>query len=450
MLCGANGRCDIGICIRRLRIHVDRSQSSANLDSGHSPLPPLFRTCNTDCESILLDKILPLLPNLSILDFSFPVSPKVISRLSECSVRHLRFGGGVSLPPTSIFPPIASGWLLESLVLHGVESSLFTFELLNQLSGSLQHLSWKESSDVEAEGVRTLGSFTELRSLVLISSAIPLTVLSSLIPLDTRLASLSVDITSPVGTFLASCRFIPTLEHLCFTQSFQKMDDESLDNLIAILTNNSHITALTIDNALPSSFIDSKLIPCLSSSLRKLNLVWDSNTISIDVLSQIAALLPLLSDLSLSSHSSHLWNVNHQTIIDALKPLNGSLERISFLRDSYYIDSHPLRSASVDGYYISKPFPLEVDFEVYLTKDEAASLYCTEDVPYDIALQVQRRLIDLAWERWHRHCMVSYAKAYAKVFRNMRGWFGGQIGVEMEQSEVVRVDGRRIVLSRLI
>jgi len=175
------------------------------------------------------------------------------------------------------------------------------------------------------------------------------------------------------------------------------------------LLKNPHIATLAIPQPLPSTVLETEIIPLLVNyftRLTSLNLVWKDISIPDSALHEIGSLKTLKQiHLSANTHTGwkHDWIINHDSLRRHLRNLP-LLTKMAFSLDSY----EPMR----ESYY---------------------------QQPQNFGMT---RMETCEWERGHRQRMLDEANKYIDVMPKLQWMYFGQIpmGVKSEQpgSKIVR------------
>ncbi|KAG0632801.1 hypothetical protein HOY80DRAFT_897528 [Tuber brumale] len=340
----------IGACVRRLIVATEPGNlSEAHNVAERSDLVDL-REASDGYFSIYTVQIasaiasaLPNLEELSLQDRA--VAPEhLLGAIPASPIRTLKLGK-ISLAaddPISI-PPGGAGWGVESLeleVIRDLSSSSsrhtanFCKSVLEATSKSLERLVWRgHFGDQQSFGQST--SFPKLRTLSLsLVSISDDTVLSSFFPSgDTStLRALSIDIqTERVRAFLPTLGQIKTLQSLhCHYSSIPKDPD------VSFIASNPQLKSLAL-SLHTNEYLTTTLLPTLTNFtfLTSLSLMFGYSYIDLPALScisKIKSLTQLWLSAGEQSGSAGDWEIDHDTILAILSPLQG-LRRIAFTRD---------------------------------------------------------------------------------------------------------------------
>ncbi|KAF9078194.1 hypothetical protein BDP27DRAFT_1310961 [Rhodocollybia butyracea] len=397
------------------------------------------------------------LPNLQSLNWQsrIKIPAELVQSLTLCAARHVVIDHAV-LDCYSDAPNFygSTKWPIESLALdvewfpsdwRDTDSCATTIaKMLQATSLTLETFSWKGTRLplLLSFGQETI-DFPRLRTLSL--NAVPMqdfSILSSFLSSTSRITSLEVSSSDTLTVeFLGHRGQIPSLE--CFTWLNQS-NPLAEEDIITFIQANPQLHSLSICQPLPSTTIDTHILPSIKSDFRhvtSLHLVWDSTSIP-EISLGVIGNLHLLRKLWLSAGNQvgwcNNWEIEHEVVLDVLRPLH-QLECLAFSRDSYKVEGHPLFDSSIEGYYVNSVFPSDVHFQDYLMSDEQSllnkvtGLTFHASATFDQARYLQIRLRKAAWERWHQQKMVELAKEYASIFPRLNWCYIGQYPMRVEQ-----------------
>ncbi|KAJ3745456.1 hypothetical protein DFH05DRAFT_1021695 [Lentinula detonsa] len=334
-------------------------------------------------------------------------------------------------------------WMIQSL--EDLNPINVTTDILRAVSPTLQSLSWKGTRlPLKLSFGRETVIFPRLRALRL--DAVPMaddSILSSFLSFNSRIISLEVSSTDRnTAEFLGRRGHLETLESF----SWLNQHDSFKEEIICFLEANCQLRSLSIAQSLSPTTIDTRILPVVKSSflhLTSLHLVWDAVTIPESSLSVIGS-LHRLRRLWISAGAQlgwcNNWKIEHDVMLHALRPLR-QLEFLTFSRDSYEVNGHPLLDSSIEKYYFNAVFPCDVNFYDFLMPDErylldtAIGLARYVDMTFEQARSLQTRLMKAAWERWHQHRMLKFAEMYANTFVQLIWCNIGQYPIKIERTD---------------
>ncbi|KAF5372121.1 hypothetical protein D9758_005014 [Tetrapyrgos nigripes] len=340
-------------------------------------------------------------------------------------------------------------------------------EMLSSVAPTLRSFSWKGRDGRNTSGhgyqFRFTGSqalnFPSLRVLSLHNLFMTdSSILEMLLSPRTNICSLTLDCSDYVtARFLETRGYVSSLESFHYKSHPNSTEEGFQDQIVSFLIENPQISSFTSSPRLSSTFIETQLLPVLSSYLipsrvlTTLHLTFLFDTIPPSSLEAISALQSLQHLWLTAGHQRgwcHDWEIDHSLLLDVLGPLQ-HLRTLAFTRDSYRVrgGGHRLLDASGSGvsmYYVNKVLPSALDFYTFLKDDEVLLWKGVEDditrtmastrssiyeqaVMADHARMIQRRLMNAAWERWHRGQMVLVVKEYAMRFLGLEWCFVGQL-----------------------
>jgi hypothetical protein len=207
---------------------------------------------------------------------------------------------------------------------------------------------------------------------------------------------------------------IRTLETFVWA-TFHIPADHPLDFLKA----NSQLSKLSLPSSAPPVFLETRLLPLLSSSFRNLSslsLVWEGVEIP-DLALEIIGTLQGLQQVHLSAGVQigwkHDWLIDHESMRKYLVSLP-HLHTVAFSRDSY---DNMVEWIDVAHYYERR----HVDYTAVVLK---------EDENLDTADSMAA-----VWERLHRDRMLDEATAYVDALPKLEWLYIGQLPMSVMESE---------------
>ncbi|KAJ4473678.1 hypothetical protein J3R30DRAFT_3296302 [Lentinula aciculospora] len=364
------------------------------------------------------------LPNLQSLDWRsrIIIPTELIRSITLSKARHVAIHHAFFDSDLDVFDFYGSpSWPIESLVLDaewilaGLEdvssiTSVVT-DMLRAVSPTLQSLSWKGMRlPLYLSFGREMVLFPRLRTLRL--DAVPMadfSILSSFLSSSNRITLLEVSSSDRnTAGFLARRGHMEALESFSWINQLNTIEED----IILFLEANCQLRSLSIAQPLFPTTIDTRILPLVKSNffhLTSLHLVWDAIVIPEHSLSVVGSLY-CLKKLWLSAGNQlgwcNNWKVEHEVMLHTLQPLQ-QLESLTFSRDSYEVDGHPLLDSSIERYYINA---------------QARSL--------------QSRLMKAAWERWHQQKMLKFAELYANMFLQLKWCYIGQYAMKVERENL--------------
>ncbi|KAJ3906367.1 hypothetical protein F5879DRAFT_654483 [Lentinula edodes] len=454
----------LGLCIRHLTIELGtpsltetRLTRYPNLNDLHKRLPGPKRA-----QDALLGALATILscslPNLQSLNWQsrIVISAELMQSITMSNARHVSINRASFDPNLDVFDFYSSpSWPIESLVLNAEwmisnsenissVTNIMT-DMLRAASPTLQSLSWKgmRLPLYLSFGRETL-NFPRLRALYL--EAVPMadfSILSSFLSSSNRITSLEVSSSDRnTADFLAHRGHLEALESFSWINQHTTVDED----IIFFLEANCQLRSLSIAQSLPPITIDTRILPVVKLSflrLTSLRLVWDAIAVPENSLSVIGS-LHQLRRLWLSAGNQlgwcTNWKIEHDVMLHSLRPL-AQLESLTFSRDSYAVNGHPLLDSSIEKYYVNAVFPRNINFQNYLTTDERALLEKAIglanyiDMSFEQARSLQSRLMKAAWERWHQQRMLKLAELYANAFAHLSWCYMGQYSMKLERTD---------------
>ncbi|KAF8635318.1 hypothetical protein AX17_003949 [Amanita inopinata Kibby_2008] len=423
----------IGACIRKLVINENFYDDEV--------LRGLNYALGLDIAQSMCRTIRHAMPNLHILDWNRRASLSFddVNRVLQSPVKHIRLKGIKIKGPCPDFTSLPMptyetvSMYLPDADPNGTtpDTSMLCLHILRSSASTLRGLI------LEGETTRLAPIFTDdtrfpnIRSLVLRSRHNCDTLLQNILGSNTCTRNLTLNSADPTVREFIRCRgYISTLE------SFHLLNEDigTGDHFLAFLNANTHLTTVEISEPLLSSILDGRLLPMLKNNfhcLSSLHINWARDVISeesLRLLSKITTLKHLwISAGQLLGWFRMHWTVDHNSILDALKPLQ-HLEKLTFTDETYTTEVHPLTNPDPGKYYHTKAIPSTVQTSEYLTRDEQLELYETLDTAnVDLLFALRDRMRVLVWERWHRGRMAAIASTYAKIFPKLRSCFVGQL-----------------------
>jgi len=248
--------------------------------------------------------------------------------------------------------------------------------------------------------------FPNLRNLALGSGVliVDTSTLDSLVHDDLRTLDIDAGSDSVIHDFVRQRGRIPALETLTW---------EPADHPIDFLRANSHLTKLALPRPIPTTLLETKLLPLFSESftkLKSLSLIWEDTSIS-EISLEMVASLRTLEHLHLSSGCQYGWIydwlIDHQVMRKHLSKLS-LLRRLAFSRDTYVSDK---RWISRNQYYVDYLLP-------------------SEDMPQDPDYNNKE------WEDQHKERILKEANHYVKEMANLEWLYFGQIPMQVAESQV--------------
>lgn len=186
---------------------------------------------------------------------------------------------------------------------------------------------------------------------------------------------------------------------------------EYLGPTLRFLMANTNLSLLRLRSSIPAAFLETQLLPLLSSSFSKLEsltLFWKDTSISESALEMISS-LNSLQQIHFSGGRQHglrqQFQIDHEAMQRHLQKLV-FLKNIAFSRDSY---SNKLKGSSLQ-YFYQRKFLAEAD-------------------PAD---PEERNRI---WEQKHRERILAEANEYGRVMPQLEWLFFGQISMGFKELE---------------